>query len=733
MRKIIYTTIVLIFTTLPIFAFNPLVKYHKKLAERSFNRMAYSTAVKHYKYIYNNGYKDTTYVVRNMAISYQKMGQPEDAKTYYDQLCADIKSSNTDDLYRYAQVLRKLGDYKQADVIIDEIGKRVVAEGSSERFKKTYAAVKDLKYNSVVTINNAEFNTENSDFGAVRYNDGVVFASSRENNDIVKWRYKWKNQPFLDLYFMSDTGSVEAIKGFSRALNSSFHEGAVCFTKDKNEIYFTRNNIKYGIVAKRDQKGINNLKIYHAEYVDGKWRNVESLPFNSDDYSCGHPTLSPDGKRLYFVSDMPGGLGGTDIYYADKTDFGWSEPKNLGSDINTEDNEMFPFIDGKGRLFLASNGHVGLGGLDIFVALPQDKGGYGNISNMGTPINSTRDDFSFYLADGDQTGYLSSDREGGKGDDDIYNVSFDMPLLFDQLLTLRFYDADTKEPLNDVKVKLGDNDKLSPNGTIEYNVLPGSNYALKATKNGFNPVTEQLSFASDLVKPVVKDIYLKKADYYGLKGFVFKVTKDNPFAGVSVKLMEQGGDMANKSTDAEGNFVFDLKKNQDYMIVLEAPGYFTKRADISTKDMAPGVIDVNKIMNLAMEEIKKDATIEIPNIYYDLGKATIRKDAAVELDKVVEFLNDNPMISIELGSHSDSRGGARMNQSLSQRRAESAVAYIIKHGVAKNRITAKGYGESKLKNKCKDGVKCSEKMHQENRRTEIRITKIKTDLFTYKR
>jgi outer membrane protein OmpA-like peptidoglycan-associated protein len=138
-------------------------------------------------------------------------------------------------------------------------------------------------------------------------------------------------------------------------------------------------------------------------------------------------------------------------------------------------------------------------------------------------------------------------------------------------------------------------------------------------------------------------------------------------------------------------------------------------------------------MNLAMEEIKKDATIEIPNIYYDLGKATIRKDAAVELDKVVEFLNDNPMISIELGSHSDSRGGARMNQSLSQRRAESAVAYIIKHGVAKNRITAKGYGESKLKNKCKDGVKCSEKMHQENRRTEIRITKIKSDLFTYKR
>ncbi|NNE77901.1 MAG: OmpA family protein, partial [Pricia sp.] len=271
-------------------------------------------------------------------------------------------------------------------------------------------------------IKNMGINTEYSDFSPMFLDSSqVVFSSAKDSSFFNTRRYKWNNQPYLDLYVAKINKESQDLKNalkFSKKINTKYHEASVSFSPDNKTMYFTRNN--YGKKLKRDKKGINHLKIYKSTKVDMEWTEAVEVPFNSDYYSTGHPALSPDGKQLYFVSDMPGSIGKTDIFVVDVLENGgFSRPRNLGPEINTEQKEMFPFFSGE-KLYFSSDGHTGLGGLDVFQAT-YDEEKFGAVRNMGKPINSNKDDFSYIVNEENQQGFFASNRKGGKGDDDIYS------------------------------------------------------------------------------------------------------------------------------------------------------------------------------------------------------------------------------------------------------------------------------------------------------------------------
>lgn len=358
----------------------------------------------------------------------------ERANYWYEQLYdASQDNMSADYLFRYAHALKGNGKYARAKRFLrlyENKAKAMPSRGSHNDLRARETALDDiLSAEETFGIKNLEINSRYSDFAPMFYeNNQVVFASSVDSAFFHTRRYKWNDQPYLDLYVAKMNEQSDELRGavkFSKAINTKYHEAAVTFSPDRQTMYFTRNN--YGKKLKRDKQGVNHLKLYRSQKIDGAWSEAVELPFNGDDYSTGHPAMSPDGKLLYFVSDMPGSIGDTDIFVVDVLgDGSYSEPRNLGPGINTPGKEMFPFLNNE-KLYFSSNGHLGLGGLDVFEADTDPENGFGEVRNLGKPINSNKDDFSYIVDELTQKGYFASNRRGGKGDDDIYSFQRLLP------------------------------------------------------------------------------------------------------------------------------------------------------------------------------------------------------------------------------------------------------------------------------------------------------------------
>lgn len=504
-------------------------------------------------------------------------------------------------------------------------------------------------------IKNLEVNTKYSDFGTAWSNTDIVFASSRPSAN--KSSGNWTNgQPFLELFKGSAdaTGEVLNVKPLSDKLNTKYHESNAIFTKDGRSVYFTRNNY-YDKRFGKDSIGWNNLKLFRADVDDaGNFVNVMPLPFNDDNYSVGHPALSPDNKTLYFTSDMPGSFGGTDIFKATiGADGTYGSPMNLGNQVNSAGNEMFPFVSESGKLYYSSNGKGGMGGLDVYTISTNNLNGSPLL--LASPINSAQDDFSFIINENTKSGYFSSNRVGGKGDDDIY--------YFDELKAPDMTETACTQVISG-KVR----DKNS--GAL----LPGSLVSLyKGTQK-----LESVMVGSDAA-------------------FSFsKMDCETSFRVVASRDYYKGDEKSVTTTaQANLNLALDMSLTPDSQAVAKG------------------------------EEIDKCqyALDDINTIYFDLDKYYIRPDAAIELEKIVKVMNKCPNIVIEARSHTDSRASDAYNVTLSHNRAQATVDYIVSRGILKNRIAAKGFGETQLVNKCANGVDCSEGEHQVNRRTEFVIVR----------
>ena len=588
--------------------------------------------------------------------------------------------------------------------------------GDNERFK----------------IRNLEMNSEESDIAPTYLNGRVVYASSKDLNSEVKRVWAKTGLGCYDLYIAEPGGAGELVKAnyFNRNLNDKYNEGPASFNRDGNFMAFTQNYY--------ESKKVLKLKIMTSANVDGKWDEPIHVPFNNPDYNTGHPTLNYDASVMYFVSDMPGGYGGTDLYKVTRNDDGtWGRPQNMGDKINTKGNESFPFIHRDGLLFFSSDGHQGLGGLDVFVVHVNN--GVGQVEHLDAPINSAGDDFSFILSSDQYTGYFSSNREGGMGSDDLY--AFTNEKKFINIAYLKGLITDNKgEIIPGAKVSLMDADGaevalIDSDGKGNYNFTldPNKPYQLVVQKEGFFPKIQNVT-ALEVSEERKMNIVLDKDPNITLLGVVTDRETGSPVPYAKVKLIDlNSGNEELITTNQNGIFnkkLTEKKLNEtvNYNLRVEAEGYLTVSVNYNRLLDREGQYDIGVEVNLKLEKIKIGETklediVEVNPIFWDLGSAVVRSDAARELDKIVEAMNNNPNIYIELGSHTDSRGSDKQNLELSDKRAKAAAEYIKARITNPLRITGKGYGESSLINRCKDGVNCSEEEHQANRRTEFRITK----------
>ncbi len=633
--------------------FSANAQYVLKEADKEYELFNYSKAIDLYEQAYKK--KETLHTAERLANAYALVYNYKQAESWY-AIATKMNGSSTENILGYAKALQQNSKYSEAkNQYLNYIDKK---KNVSEKQQAIWIASCDsaLKWiknpKKIELINQKTLNSPQSDWGAVPYEGGVTFTSDRsdsklnvsENRPFLKFDgskepdkkvYGWTGNGYLKLYFKPSP--KDSLQLFPIKTGTRYHVGSASFTADGKTMYFTLTRITDELERLKKQPTTVNVEIFSCTRgADGVWGEPVSFAYNNvNAYSVGDPFVTTDGNSLYFASNMPGGLGGTDIYVCLKTDAGeWGKPINL-KEVNTEGNERSPFFDEKDNFYFSSDGRVGMGGLDVYQAL-REANKIGQIENMGYPFNSPQDDFSFNLNKKGGTIYLASNRDGGLGSDDIYAI--------DQKMILAFK----------------------------------------------------------------------------LVGRVFDKDSNQPIAGALVTLAKVNGGTLKTETDENGAYQFNLSKESEYNVSAEKTNYRSDVENLATIGLTTsGVLT----QNLYLEGIVINKAIKLENIYYDFDKWNIRPDAAVELDKLVKIMTDNPTIWIELGSHTDSRGKDAYNLNLSQKRAESAVEYIISRGISKNRITAKGYGETQLLNKCSNGVVCSEEEHQLNRRTEFKIVK----------
>ena len=642
MKTFVYTIF------LSVFAFQANAqKTRVAIADKKYDKNAFVDAISIYEQVAKKGYKDEK-MFQKLGNAYYFNAELETASKWYSELYAMNQSQEPEFYYRYSQSLKSITDYNKADKMLEQFNKKSGNDQRSKLFNSHKNYLEEIKANSGrYNIIDAGINSGFSDYGSAFYTNTIIFASARDKGGDSEKQLKFTNQLVTSLYQseLKTDGSLDAPKKFSKEIGSKFNVATPVFTKDGLTMYFTGNNYINGKVNKKDTKEIL-LKLYSASFLNGDWGNIIELPFNSNQYSVAHPALSPDNKTLYFASNMPGSIGQSDLFKVEINDLGgFSIPVNLGTPINTEGKETFPFITDSNELYFSSDGRPGLGGLDIYVTKMNKDNTFEEIKNVGTPVNGEQDDFSFIIDAKSKNGFYSSNRNGGNGSDDIYKFSEIRNIVCEKQITGSIIDQDSKEAITDAKVSLFDENfkfikesSSDDSGHYEFDVLCGKVYYVRA----------------------------EKEDYETKEGKVL-VDKSN--------------------------------ENTQFSLAL----------DKRIKPIEVGV-DLAKIL-------------DIPVIYFALNKSDIEKEAVFELEKIVVILNQFPDMKIDVLSYTDSRQTAEFNLALSERRAKSTMEWFVKNGINKDRLTGRGYGETKLVNNCGDGVTCTEEEHTKNRRSEFIIKK----------
>lgn len=616
-----------------------------------FQRYEYAMAIPLYLSLVNTPnpkYND----LLKLAESYYFNRDFENASIWYDKVL-NHKECTPLQILSYGDAMRAVGEYHLAQQSYKQYQLREPnGVNVQDRLESCDSSMNWLnnptQYN---VVNVKDLNTKNSEFALYPIGgNSWHFVQEIEHG---KRSYSWTGRPFLKVVNTEKQGDVWTnVSMLTLPFNhSNYHVGPVATPNHGGTWYVTRTIPN--ISSSNERSGKLRLKTHRLELVifkevNGKWIE-EKFPYqNPNEYSMGHAAFSPDGQIIYFVSDRPGGYGGTDIWYCVKEGDSWSLPKNAGPEINSIGNELFPHVDGSnGNLYFASDGHIGMGGLDVF----ESKGKASQWSkpfNLGFPVNSPADDFAFIISSDTEfirSGYLSSNRAGGIGEDDIYSFSFKKP----------------------------------------------------------QPKPEPIKLI--------------------LLGKVINLETRLPLAKASVNLQVVGqhGQQSYTTTN-DGKFLFQLSENQDYIVEGNLSQYLSDQKSLSTIGRTKS--DTLEVVLELAPQLKVGRTFVLENLYYDYDKANIRPDAAIVLDELIATMNEFPSLKIELSSHTDSRGNDAYNLKLSERRAQAAVEYMISKGIHPNRLVAIGYGETQLLNECGNGVKCSEELHQKNRRTEFKVIAI---------
>lgn len=582
------------------------------------------------------------------AESYRKLGDLRASVPFYEKAIAAGYESEELEL-NYAQALKAEEKYDEAKQVLSSYLNYASLEIYKKRAENELANlakldsislyVRDLDLKPLDGINTAQ-----SEYSPFFFQNKLYFASTREEGTFQRY-----DLPFSDLYSVDLEGLVpkeNTLEKLPPIFNTpNVNEGSIAFSPDGNTVVFAKGNPE----GKKERRSVD---LFFATKRNGEWTSPQPMPINNPSAWDTSPTFNQAGTTIYFASDRPGGYGGSDIYRATLNARGrWADVTNMGPQINTAEDEVFPYVSPDNKLYFASNGHAGFGMLDLFVA--ENSGGVVTIKNLGPSFNSSSDDFGLVFSDFPFEGFFTSNRPGTSGGDDLYS----------------FVDN-----------------------------------------------------SADLKKIT-----------YALKGTTYKLEEDSTqtiLGNVRVKLLDANEQLVDDVLSSRGgSYSFPIDPEKDYILIAEKQDFFTARKIFSTvgqgipqEELVERFTEKVFTEDMVLDPIVLEKAIVVPNIYYDLDKAEIRSDAAAELDKLVQLLKDNPNISIELSSHTDSRAPDEYNLNLSQRRAQAAVDYIVSKGISKDRLIAKGYGETQLINSCTNDVQCTEEQHQENRRTEFKVT-----------
>lgn len=684
----------------------------KNKAMRMVDRMAFGQAIPYLKKCARKGDMECEAMI---AECYRRTFDYENATKWFEKAVNHPNTEATTYLH-YGHLLMKEKRYEEAHEMFVQYAHHVPHDGRGKAFMDNLKDLeRHLEDSLFVVIEDLPFNTPNEDFGAAPYGEGIVFASSRDDGSAVAAEFKWLGTPFLDLYYIprenGKWGAPERIKG---EMNSKYHESNFTFDEASGDVWFTRNNYHNKSLGTNENKLVL-LKIYSGQMQDGKCVDVREFEYNDDQHSVTHPYIGPNGEWIYFVSDKEGGYGGKDIYRCPRTETGWGAPENLGSIVNTPGDEVFPFVHRDGVLYFASDGHPGLGHLDIFKFKLDDPDAF--VHNLGYPINTGYDDFGYYIDTTNREGFLSSNRPGGKGLDDVY--FFRIAMTEARLTVL---DSIAQLPLEDVPVAVknidGEVDTLitSANGQVSFTLPMGQRWSATIISPEFEPRTVDVV---DLERGAVNDTIQMYNPPPAMVALVVDSATMQPIPGAIVRLKDKMiNDVIERRADRNGRFAVKMRRMTNYELYVKAPKYLAFVSEIQTTKFA---YDGDTIIPLSLEPIIIDAPVVLKNIHYRFDDDMLRRSDYKELDKVATLMWRNPEIRVELSSHTDCRGDDDYNRDLSHRRARSAVHYLIQKGIPRSRIVARGYGEDRLLNRCDDGVHCSEAQHATNRRTEFTI------------
>ncbi len=582
-----------------------------------------------------------------------------------------------------------------------------------------------------VEINNIKaINTDRLDFNPVPYNNGLIFTSSKAN----RFLQCPSDNPgdYTDLFYAEkkDDGTFSEPRKLKGGVNGKYNDGAATFNAMGDKMIFSRNNL----LGKNDQN-IIDLKLYSADFVGNEWTNVTELPFNSDDWSTCHPTLSKDGTLLIFSSNRPGAIDGSmDLYSARLENGVWSIPENLGPGVNTGGTEIFPYLDEFNNLFFSSDGLGGSGGLDIFAARMDENGVWQLIGNLGAPFNQSGDDVNFVSLKGGTEGYLAGTRSGNdaKGLDDIYHWTYE-PEMMDAIIVV--VDKTTNERLSDAKVDIamtGFGNMLEAvygggpdmpmslmtdhNGAVTLKVTKGSSYAITAQKDGYKietreASTETLTAQPEYIIPLEKDKFIAN-----LRVLVVEDPSQAPIPLANVVVLDKTtGQPVNLTTGSDGSTNTQIDCDHEYVISASKDPYYDNSINLTDfiVDCKNGSVEV-------IVPLKSPLIVILEPIFFDFDRFYIRKrDAAPTLDSLALILNRYPSLQIKLGAHCDARGATNYNDRLAKNRVNSAKSYLVKKGIATERISTESFGERNPVNDCVDNVYCPESDHQLNRRVDV--------------
>jgi len=669
-------------------------KLSVRSGDREFDDFNYTKAIEYYEYALKSD-ADDVYVIRRLAISYHKMKQIEKASEYFNLLIENVNKESSDFIL-LGNFLKERALYREAKQAYqyyleiypaDERVKKEIENVS--RFEKE--TLKDL----ICDLSPSPFNSVYSDFSPNYYKDKMVFSSGRQSKDYRDDKYDWNGEFFLDL-FLYDENKVfqNKITRFGNGIGTKYHEGAICFSSDYKKMLFTRSNYSKGKL-KRDKNGASNLKIFIAEEQNGRWKVVGEFPYNSDDYSVGHPSLSADGTILYFVSDIPGGFGGTDLYKSQFVDGEWSQPENLGKRVNTSGDEMFPYYNSRNSLFFSSNGHAGKGGLDLYVV--NTHGRMFKPGHLGSPLNSPADDFSFVLDPKGRVGYFASNRSGGMGEDDVYSFEIEkdnrVNIITKDSIGANFIVPDkisVIEP-DDIEVKHD-----TRKNQYSFDIKGEQSYRVLIEKTGFYPIDTVLY--SHILDPEMTHTFKMNKHLVDPNTNVNFVTKDFSSGDMIVPDILQIVEPEIVDLHPElgtGEYNVKLAKGVNYRLFAKKEGYYAFDFNFTTSD---SLVHTNHelLMHLMSDEDVDNEYLpkELATVYFDFDKSVVKEEAFENINKVVELLKKNKKLIVTLVARTDSRGTSVYNNALAFRRADATRAFFVKGGIDVKRVVILALGET---------------------------------------